>query len=163
MMQDITYKIILNNEIQNEHRIIVGDFLKEQNKVIGDPYLKADRCTYICIAYIDEKPVAMGAIKPKTPSDFGNQKANLPERSKEFDWELGYIYTEDEFTRKGIARNIVITLLKKYGNDNIMASTEIDDNPGMVKILKTFGFEHFGSLWKSQIHSNNLGLFLKYK
>jgi len=161
-MSKIVYKLILNGQIQDEHRTIVGNFLKKQKKVIGDSYLKADRCKYICIAFSDKIPIAMGAIKPKTLSDFGKEKANLPKKSKEFDWELGYIYTENEFTRKGIARNIVTMLLKEYGEDNVMASTEIVDNPGMVKILKTFGFEHFGSLWKSDIHSNILGLFLRH-
>lgn len=163
MIQDITYKIIRNNEIQNKHRIIVGDFLKKQKKVKGDPYSKADRCKYICIGYSNEKPIAMGAIKRKTPSDFLEQKANIPNKASEFDWELGYMYTEKEFTKRGIARRIAAILLEEYGDYNIMASTEIKDNPGMVKILKTFGFEHFGSLWKSGIHKNDLGLFLKFK
>ncbi|MDD7888001.1 hypothetical protein [Flavivirga sp. 57AJ16] len=158
MLQDITYKTIKKNEIQNEYRTIVGDFLKKQNKVIGDLYIKADRCKLICIAYSEEQPVAMGAIKPKIASDFSKQKANLLDKASEFDWELGYIYTDDKFTKRGITRKITYILLKEYGSDNLMASTEINDNPGMVKILIENGFKHYGSLWKSHIHKNDLGL-----
>ena len=44
-----------------------------------------------------------------------------------------------------------------------MASTEITNNPGMVKILERNGFRLFGKPWKSKIHSHYLGLFLRFK
>lgn len=43
-----------------------------------------------------------------------------------------------------------------------MASTEIAANPGMVKILEKHGFRQFGKPWKSSLHKNYLGLFLKF-
>lgn len=44
-----------------------------------------------------------------------------------------------------------------------MASTEVSANPRMVKILEKSGFRFFGRPWKSSIHDNYLGLFLKLK
>ena len=54
-------------------------------------------------------------------------------------------------------------LLEKYGKDNLMASTEITANPAMVSILQKNGFRLYGKPWKSGIHENDLGLFLKFK
>lgn len=160
---EFDFKLIKKVELQDDERKIFAALLKKQGKVRGDLNLKADRCKLICIVYKDETPVAIGGIKQKTTSDFYKEKANLPDLEKKFDWELGYIYTTPEYTRKGIAKTIVKTLMENYGDNNIMASTEINDNPGMVKILKTYGFEHSGAIWQSNIHFKNLGLFLRYK
>ena len=160
---EFDFELTEANELEDKERQIFARLLKQQGKVSGDLNLKADRCKIICIVYKDDEPIAIGGIKKKTASDFSEKKANLQYLSKEFNWELGYIYTNPKYTQKGIAKNIVKKLIESHGNDNIMATTEINDNPGMVKILRTFGFKHYGSLWKSGIHSNDLGLFLKYK
>ena len=76
---------------------------------------------------------------------------------------MGYIYTNPHFTGKGIASTMVNLLIVEYGDENLIASTEISANPIMVKILSKNGFRHYGNPWKSAIHTNYLGLFLKYK
>jgi len=43
-----------------------------------------------------------------------------------------------------------------------MATTEISNNPGMVAILNKNGFKQYCKPWKSSIHKNYLGLFLKF-
>lgn len=53
-------------------------------------------------------------------------------------------------------------LLETFGKGNLMASTEVTDNPAMVSILEQLGFQRRGKSWKSNIHGNELGLFLKY-
>lgn len=158
----IKYSIILNSEITESHVNEFGDLLKEQNKVQGPVLEKAKRCKVICIVSTEEGTIAIGGIKPKTKSDFLKEKANLTNRQNDFEWELGYIYTKPKFMKKGIASNVVRMLLDKYGSENIMASTEISKNPGMVKILERNGFRLYGKPWKSKIHGNFLGLFLKY-
>jgi len=160
---NIEYQIILKENITDSHRNIFSQLLKEQGKVKGDLTLKADRCKMICLVLIDNNVVAIGGIKVKTPSDFSTENANLPEVSKHFEWELGYIYTMPDFTKRGIASSMTNLLLSEYGTENLMASTEITANPGMVKILERNGFKHYGTPWKSGIHSEYLGLFLKYK
>jgi len=116
----------------------------------------------LCVARIDGEPVAIGAIKTKTASDFSEGKSGLGEHlAAAFDWELGYLYTERKFEGQGIATNIVRCLLRAYGRGNLMASTEISVNPTMVKILEKQGFRMFGKPWQSRRHDGYLGLFLR--
>lgn len=159
----IEYEIVNNENLEDEHRKLVSDLLQKQGKVQGELKSKAGRCKMICIAKVDSKVVSIGAIKPKTESDFSNCKAGLTELADQFEWELGYLYTENGFGGKGIASTIVRLLIENYGNDNLMASTEISENPIMVRILEKNGFRLFGKPWKSKIHENYLGLFLKFR
>ena len=85
----------------------------------------------------------------------------MPELIGEFEWELGYLYTDKDYGGRGIASAITKSLINSYGDGNLMASTEITANPGMVKILESNGFRKFGKSWKSNIHANFIGLFLK--
>ncbi len=160
---NIEFQIIHRNDFQESHRQIFSDLLREQGKVQGDLLSKVDRCKIICIVMSNSEAIAIAGIKKKTNSDFSTEKANVPESSELFDWELGYVYTKDDFNGKGIASTMVKLLLYEYGNENIMASTEISANPVMVRILEKNGFRHYGNPWQSGIHSNYLGLFLKYK
>lgn len=160
---DLEYKIIQKENLSDEDKNVFAELLKNQGKVGGDLSLKADRCKEICIAYIDSIPVAIGGIKKKTKSVFSEQKANLMEFEKDFNWELGYIYTDEKYNGKGISSSIVKQLLEINENENLMASTEVLANPFMVKILEKNGFVHVGKTWKSEIHGNEIGLFLRNK
>lgn len=159
----LTFELIHKKEITDKHRKIFADLLKKQGKVGGDYQEKADRCKTICIVTCENYPIAIGAIKEKTKSDFSSAKANLPNLEKLFEWELGYLYTSEPMTGKGIANQIVKLLISDFGNDNLMASTELSANPSMVNILLRNGFEKYGSPYKSQLHDNILGLFLKFR
>lgn len=157
------FEIVECHELTDSHRRIFADLLKKQNKVRGDLYRKADRCKFICFALFNGKVVAIGAIKQKTASNFNSDKANVPELSESFVWELGYLYTEEGYQGQGIAGQVTQVLLQYYGDGNLMASTEISTNPNMVKILEKNGFRIFGHPWQSAIHDNYLGLFLRFK
>lgn len=159
----LKYEIIHKKEIDNSHRSTFANLLHLQGKVMGKLLEKADRCRFICIVTLNDKPVAIGGIKPKTSSDFDTNKADLLGLENAFEWELGYICTDTEYSGKGIASNVVRVLIEEFGSDNLMASTEISANPGMVKILEKNGFRHYGKPWKGRIHDNYLGLFLKFK
>ncbi len=76
---------------------------------------------------------------------------------------LGIYIQIQTFKGQKIAQNIVRILIHHFGNNNLMASTEISANPGMVKILESNGFKLFGKPWKSSIHEHFLGFFLKFK
>lgn len=160
---NLEFQIILKENITDSHRKIVTQLLQKQGKVKGDLSTKADRCRIICLGFIDDVAISIGGIKPKSSLDFSKEKANLPDASKPFEWELGYVYTNPDFAGKGIASTMINHLLIEYGNENLMASTEISANPGMVRILEKNGFRHYGTPWESDIHANYLGLFLKYK
>ena len=164
MGTEIKYQLIFRSELEDSHRQIVAKLLEEQGKV-NPPYKeKANKCSFICIVTKDEIPIALGAIKNKTESDFSEEKANLPGLANKFDEELGYIYVKRDFEGKGIASNIIRLLLEQFGDGNLMASTEITANPGMVKILERSGFRHYGRPYKSsRPHGDYIGLFLRFK
>ena len=159
----ITYHIIDKKDFDDTHRKILADMLKQQGKVKRPFDQRIDRCKLLCIANVENNVAAIGAIKQKTPSDFSDEKAGLPELSNYFKWELGYFYTKERYIGQGIASMIAKLLIKEYGEGNLMASTEITANPAMVHILQKNGFRLFGKPWKSDIHENYLGLFLKFK
>lgn len=158
----LEFKIILKENLTDFDRKIFANLLKEQGKVKGELILKADRCKFICIAFKDKNPVGIGGIKKKTKSNFNEQKANLISLSNQFEWELGYLYTNPKYNGLGIASSIVKILINEYDQGNLMASTEINKNPAMVHILNKNGFKQYGNPWKSRIHSCYLGLFLKF-
>jgi GNAT superfamily N-acetyltransferase len=160
---EIKYQTIDRNDFNKNHRGILASLLKKQRKVQGDFDQKIDRCKLICIAWVDNDVAAIGAIKEKTLLDFSAEKAGLPDLSDDFEWELGYFYTQEKYAGKGIASMIAKLLIEEYGKENLMASTEITANPAMVNILQKNGFRLFGKPWKSNIHENYLGLYLKFK
>ena len=159
----IEYEIINSNEFKDSHRNVFANMLHKQGKVQGNLYQKVDRCKLICIAKMKDKVVSIGAIKQKTQTDFSNNKAGIPDYSNKFEWELGYLYTDEDYEGYGIASTITSKLIDSYGKGNLMASTEIEANPAMVKILENHGFKLFGKPLKSDIHDDYLGLFLKFK
>lgn len=159
----IEYEILAKEQLSDAIRNIFADALKIQGKVQGSLQKKADRCRFLCIARIDGDVVGIGAIKVKTESDFSIQKANLPKLNNDFEWELGYLFTYPGYTGKGIAKNISRLLCEEIGHENLMASTELSANSAMVRILEQLGFRQYGKPWKSNIHKNYLGLFLKFR
>lgn len=160
----ILYEVIEHQNIDDSVKKIFGLMLQKQGKVQGDFATKAGRCKLTCFVKADDDDVvAIGAIKQKTKSDFTSDKADLGRLEKEFEWELGYFYTESNYLGRGIALNISRVLIEEYGSDNLMASTEITNNPAMVKILEKNGFRLLGKPWESAIHNHYLGLFLKFQ
>lgn len=159
----IEYEIFLPNDFTPVLRANFADMLSKQGKVQGDFSKKADRCKQICLAKVDDRVVAIGGIKQKTESDFWNDKAGIPDLASEFEWELGYVYTDIGYNGCGIASNVTRLLIDTYGKGNLMATTEIAANPAMVKILEKQGFRLLGKPWRSDIHNNYLGLFLKFE
>lgn len=160
---NIQYDLVSGNKIIDSHRKLFEGLLKKQGKVKGDLSNKADRCKLLCIASLNDSPVGIGAIKIKTESNFNDEKSGLTHLSSQFEWELGYVYILPEYQGKGVASLIVKKLIEEFGNEHLTATTEINKNPAMIKILEKNGFKQDGKHWKSSIHGENLGLFLKFK
>lgn len=162
-MSEIIYKIDVPNEFSAEEKEEIKRLLILQGKIQKVTIEKINRCKFICICQVDKNIIAIGAIKPKTNSDFNSDKADLDKMRNEFQDELGYCFTLKEHSGKGHSSKIVNLLLDKNGIDkNIMASTELRvDNP-MVGILEKNDFRQYGNSWKSIIHNGTLGLFLKF-
>lgn len=156
---EVEYRVIYQNSFTEIGRSLLAEFLIKQGRVQGDPYLKLDRCKWLCFALVGGQNIAVGAIKQKTPSDF--ELAELPELSRSFDWELGYFFTDPGYEGRGIAKTIASNLVEAYGEGNLMASTEFEVNPAMDKILMSHGFVRKGESWESIKTGNKLGLYLK--
>lgn len=161
-MRNILYATYLRGDIPVDVAKSGVKMLKEQGEINNPTVDKILRCKMICICYLGDLPVAIGAIKPKTVSDFNQEKADLVAMSNEFEWELGYCYTRKAFRGKGISSSIVRILLEEAHETNLMASTKIHNGNPMVKILEKNGFRLFGKPWKSsKPHGALLGLFLR--
>jgi hypothetical protein len=158
-MAEVIYKINGPDTFTKSEKKEFCDLLVKQNKVVDPTIEKIERCTWLCICQVGDRVVSIGAIKPATKMDFNRTHADLAELSKEYDLELGYCYTEPDYTGNGYSSTIVNLLLEK--ESKLMASTETrDDNP-MIYVLRKFGFKECGKSWKSIIHGGSLGLYLR--
>lgn len=161
-MTTITYKIDIPKNFSIDEREKIRDLLEQQEKVDNPNIEKVNRCSLLCICQVDNEIVSIGAIKPKTNSDFNTDKADLDKLRNDFDLELGYCFTLSEHTGQGYSSNIARMLIDKIGNINLMGSTELRSDNSMIRILERNGFNQYGKPWKSGIHNGTLGLFLKF-
>ena len=162
LMSEIEYKIGKPETFLEEERNMFLDLLKLQGRVSHPTIEKINRCSLLCICKVDNKIVSIGAIKPKTESDFSIDKADLASLSNEFIFELGYCFTLSKHTKKGYCSTIVNFLISALKVENLMASTELRGENSMKKILENFGFKQFGKTWQSSIDGGDLGLFLRF-
>jgi len=160
-VNDKTFKIGKPSDFTNEEISDFVELLEKQNKVHDPTEAKVKRCKLIGMGFSWGQPVAIGAIKPKTASDFTQAKANLPELAKDFEWEVGYFFTEPKFEGKSFSSTILNQLLTDFGSGRLMATTEIREENRMIKSLEHRGFQQSGQTWKSTKSGNNLRLFLR--
>ena len=160
---EIIYKIEKPEKFTVQDKDGFLDLLKQGGKVYNPTLESIERCSLLCLCIIDDKVISIGAIKPKTDSDFNTNKANLGNLRNDFDFELGYCCTLPQYTRQGHSSKIVKLLLDKSEDINLMASTELRANNSMRRILENNGFKQDGKPWKSSMpHGGALGLFLKF-
>lgn len=160
-VNDKSFKIGAPSDFTEDEISSFVELLEKQNKVHDPSISKVKRCKLIGIGFSWGNPVAIGAIKPKTPSDFGASKANLPDLAKDYDWEVGYFYTEPEMEGRRFSSALLSQLLNKYGNGNLMATTEIREGNRMIDSLEHRQFKRIGAAWKSSKSGNDLRLFLR--
>jgi len=161
-MQVINYKIDDPKNLTEAERKTFLALLIKQNKVRNPTIEKINRCKLIGVCFVDGELISIGAIKPKTNSDFNSSKADVDKFRNIFSLELGYCYTLPEHTGNGYSSSIVKLLLDKFKNTNLMASTELRADNSMTRILEKNSFKQYGKAWKSSIHNGTLGLFLKF-
>ncbi|WP_316789648.1 hypothetical protein [Pedobacter frigoris] len=158
---DKSFKIGKPTDFTDEEISDFVELLEKQNKVRDPTENKIKKCKYLAIGFSWGKPVAIGAIKPKTASDFTPAKANLPELAKDYEWEVGYFFTELQFQGRGFSSIIFNQLLEEYGSGRLMATTEIRQENTMINSLERRRFKQVGSTWKSIKSENDLRLFLR--
>lgn len=162
-MQELTFKILDKEKITTEIANSFIDLLIKQGKVEKPTVERIKSCRQLSLCYTDNELIGIGAIKPKTKSDFAVNKADLSNIEQQFDWEIGYFFTDINFRGYGISTTIARLLLKGKDKENIMASTELYPDNAMIKVLEKFGFRQYGKPWLSKRHDGTLGLFLKFK
>lgn len=161
-MAEINFKIDKPKNFSVQEKNIFLGMIKQQGKIINPKMDRVERCHLLCICKEGEKIVSIGAMKPKSNSDFDSGKADLDKLRNDFTIELGYCFTLPDFTGKGYSSTISKLLLDKFEKDNIMASTELRADNSMTRILERNGFKLFGKPWKSGKHGGTLGLYLKF-
>jgi GNAT superfamily N-acetyltransferase len=161
-MSEIVYKIGSPKEFSESEKKRFRALLVVQGKVSKPTIEKVNRCYLLCLCKVDNEIISIGAIKPKTNSDFNNNKADLDKLRNDFQKELGYCFTLPNHTGHGYSSALVQQLLKRVEKENLMASTELRLDNSMIRILERNGFKQYGNPWKSGIHNGTLGLFLRY-
>lgn len=160
-VQDQSFKVGKPADFTDDEIEIFVELLEKQNKVHDPDVTKVKRCKTIAIGFSWGQPVAIGAIKPKTASDFAIDKANLPDLASDYEWEVGYFFTEKDFEGRGFSSTILTRLLNGYGNGRLMATTEIREGNRMINSLEHRRFKQVGSAWKSTKSGSDLRLFLR--
>lgn len=158
---DITYHVYSRPEFTELHRQTLAQFLQLQGKITGNLTTKLDRCFFIVIAYQENQPVAIAALKNPTPDAF--TKADLSSQEYDIPYELGYVYVSDSARGQGVSKELVSRLIEQAPNASLMAITEITSNIPMVKTLERAGFKHVGNTWRGVRAQTPLGLMIKNK
>lgn len=160
---DVIYKIGAPKDLNDQDKANFLKLLKLQDQVANPSLEKIISCPLICIAYIQNLPVGIGAIKDiyKAPFDY----ANTSELQNLYNNELGYIYVLDKkmYRGKGIARNICEQLLEKVRDENVFATTEENDENRMRLMLEKFDFKRVGDTYIGKKSGKKIGLYILEK
>ena len=124
---------------------------------------KSNRCYKICLVKLNGTSIAIGALKQvyKSPFDY----AGVPELSKNYNYEIGYLFVDKEnihenIGKLGIGKYITRLLLNEIRKDNVFATTEKDNENSMLHILNSVGFKITGKPYKGKKTNKNLCLML---
>lgn len=158
----ISYKVDTPENFSTSEKATFLELLKVQGKVVSPNMDRINACKFLGLVFENGSIVAIAALKPQTKSVFFEQKANIPNESTNFSWEIGYCYTIPAHTGKGHCSDLAEQILKKVPSQNLMASTEIHAGNPMLKILEKNGFVRAGNTWQSaKKGGGKLALFLK--
>lgn len=114
----------------------------------------------IFLAFHYEKSALVGVVGLKQPNksykDKIFRKAGVPQESDNYDYEIGWAFTEIEYRGHRICPNLVDKLISKSPSQNIYATTK---NESMKKILKRKGFKKNGHKYNGKRGDYFLELF----
>ena len=162
---DLRFLVIKSGDMTVVQRNEFLTLLKLQGQVSNPTMDKINKCVYVSIAYQDNNPIGIGAIKQvyKVPFD----KATVSKLKKQFEHELGYIYVKSDEASPlrglGIGKMISKLLVNRIYNKNVFATTEYSSKNPMVHILNGIGFTQFGIPYTGDKTGKNIALFLKFK
>lgn len=162
-MEELLFKIIEKENISDKIAAEFTSLLEKQGKVTIPSIDKIKSCLKIVVCYKDGIISGIGALKTKSSSDFNERKSDLQHLEPNFEWELGYFYVDESHRNYGISNMMTKLLLKKFDDENLMATTELFQNNPMKYVLEKYGFRQHGKPWASTKHNGTIGLFLRFK
>lgn len=157
---EFSYTTDNSNNLTEQEKQYFMKLLMLQGQVDKPSIEKLNTCPILCIAYDNELPIGIGAIKQVYKKPF--EKAEIPELKNLFNVELGYIYVLDKkkYRGKGIAKKICANLLEKLSSKNVFATTEENIKNPMKYILEKFGFKRAGKTYTGTKTKKTIGLYL---
>lgn len=116
------------------------------------------------IGFIDDRGKIVSVAVIKNPDEeYRNgvfKKAYSKEQPDEYRYELGYVFTEEAFRRKGLARRLCKHLCYYFLSYKLYATTLVE-NTGMQAILLDNYFSVSGSDYESSMRKENLKLYVR--
>jgi len=159
----LTFKIDIPNKLSQKDRSNFLKLLILQGQVSDPNAVKVNSCPLICIVYVDNIPIAIGAIKQVYKTPF--VKANVANYKNDFNHELGYLFVINSVAKNvrglGIATTICRLLIKHLEVSNIFATTEDSSKNPMLHILYKIGFKKLGDTYKGGQTKKNISLLVK--
>jgi hypothetical protein len=144
---EIKFKLDNSTAFSHEEKNCFLDLLNKQGKVYKPTLKKIGFCPFLCIATYDNKIIGIGALKNIYKTPFTN--ADVAELTSKFKLEVGYLYVENNYNGVclrglGIGKTITRLLIEKAVNQNLFATTELNESNPMLHILLDLGFKSIG-------------------
>ncbi len=94
--------------------------------------------------------IAVGAIKKpnKGYKDGVFLKAGVADKSKEFSYELGWLYVKPEARGNGLGHSLMQAVIKYLGNSSCYATTR-ENNGSMHHLFSQYDFYRLGKVYPS--------------
>ena len=161
MTMTFTFKIDIPNKFTKKE---LSDFLKlliKQEQVNNPNLDNIKASSFICLVYCEKLAIGIGAIKQvyKTPFD----KAKVSELKSEYDYELGYLFVDNDQKIRGLGlgKTICKILLKQISEKNVFATTEQSELNPMKFILEGLGFSIAGKTYVGLKSKKSISLYVK--
>jgi len=112
--------------------------------------------------YEDSKLMAVAGLKQpeRRYRDRVFQRADAEVEANRFDTELGWVYTCEQLRGRGIARRLLLRLLRKVGQKHVYATTSAE-NVRMRSLLDSLGFHRIGKTFEGASAHRQLELWIR--
>jgi RimJ/RimL family protein N-acetyltransferase len=110
-----------------------------------------DRARFLAFYYINETLIAIAALKQNL--DYQKnvfERAGIQNLTDNFNLEIGYAFTEEEYRCQGICSTLIHELINKISSEKIFATVRVK-NKNMIKILINAGFQSAGNPFRGSL------------
>jgi GNAT superfamily N-acetyltransferase len=111
------------------------------------------RARLLCVVDVEGECAAVGALKVPWPGYHKRQfkSAGAPGKYEAYPIEVGWVFVEDDFRRRGLGRRVVQELLGGVKRKGVFATVRSHNAP-MLDLLKALGFRSLGPPYESKDH-----------